>query len=127
MVNVGTNNHSDISGGGNGTLTNTGKLEAEQATAAANFNGFNLTKDGKDKDAVWRIYEGKTMPLLTAFMQRKDKITIQEYDGTAQVGQNITAASDTLTSEHLSELYGVELHLVYVDEVDRMACVSAKL
>lgn len=44
-------------------------------------------------------------------------------DGTLAVGD----ADSTLTSERLSELYGTELHLVYVDEVDRVACVSSKL
>jgi len=99
MVNVGTNNHSDISGGGNGTLTNTGRLEAEQAKAATSYTGFNLTADGADKNAAWRIYEGTTMPLLTAFMKRKDTISSREYDGTANVGTNITAATLTSTQE----------------------------
>ncbi|WP_026767829.1 filamentous hemagglutinin N-terminal domain-containing protein, partial [Selenomonas ruminantium] len=100
MVEVGTNNHSDISGGGNGTLTNTGKLEAEQATAAASYTGFNLTADGADKNAAWRIYEGATMPLLTAFMKRKDVVhPSQEYDGTASAGVYKTAATLTSTQE----------------------------
>ncbi|MBE6092208.1 MAG: filamentous hemagglutinin N-terminal domain-containing protein, partial [Selenomonas ruminantium] len=98
-VNVGPNNHDDISGGGNSTLTNTGKLEAKQATAATSYTGFNLTADGADKNAAWRIYEGTTMPLLTAFMKRKDTISSREYDGKANVGTNITAATLTSTQE----------------------------
>ncbi len=31
------------------------------------------------------------------------------------------------TSARLSELYGTELHLAYVDAVDRIACVSGRL
>ncbi len=51
------------------------------------------------------------------------KVAMLNADGTLAVGD----ADTTLTSERLSELYGTELHLVYVDEVDRVACVSSKL
>ena len=51
------------------------------------------------------------------------KVAMLKSDGTLAVGESAT----TLTSERLTELYGTEMHLVYVDEVDRMACVSAKL
>ena len=51
------------------------------------------------------------------------KVAMLNADGTLAVGD----AATTLTSERLSELYGTKLHLVYVDEVDRVACVSGKL
>ena len=51
------------------------------------------------------------------------KVAMLNYDGTLAVGD----AKTTLTSERLSELYGTDLHLVYVNEVDRVACVSSKL
>ena len=51
------------------------------------------------------------------------KVAMLNSDGTLAVGDSET----TLTSERLSELYGTELHLVYVDEVDRVACISSKL
>ena len=51
------------------------------------------------------------------------KVAMLNYDGTLAVGD----AHETLTSERLSELYGTELHLVYIDSVDRVACVSSKL
>lgn len=35
---------------------------------AATFTGFDMDTDGTRPNAVWRIYEGKTTPLLTAFM-----------------------------------------------------------
>ena len=50
-------------------------------------------------------------------------VAMLNANGTLAVGD----AETTLTSERLSELYGTELHLVYVDEVDRVACVSSKL
>ena len=51
------------------------------------------------------------------------KVAMLNADGTLATGD----AHTTLTSERLSELYGTELHLVYIDEVDRIACVSSKL
>lgn len=51
------------------------------------------------------------------------KVAMLNSDGTLAVGD----AESTLTSARLSELYGTELHLVYVNEVDRVACVSSKL
>ena len=51
------------------------------------------------------------------------KVAMLNGDGTLAVGDSAT----TLSSELLSELYGTDLHLVYVDEVDRVACVSSKL
>lgn len=51
------------------------------------------------------------------------KVAMLNSDGTLAVGD----ANDTLTSDRLSELYGTDLHLVYVSEVNRMACVSSKL
>lgn len=51
------------------------------------------------------------------------KVAMLNANGTLAVGD----AETTLTSERLSELYGTELHLVFVDEVERIACVSSKL
>ena len=51
------------------------------------------------------------------------KVAMLNYDGALGVG----SSEETLTSERLSALYGTEMHLVYVPEVDHMACVSAKL
>ncbi len=51
------------------------------------------------------------------------KVAMLNADGTLATGD----AATTLTSERLSELYGVALHLVHIDEVDRVACVSGKL
>lgn len=51
------------------------------------------------------------------------KVALLNADGTLAVG----SAATTLTSELLSKLYGTELHLVRVDEVDRIACISSKL
>lgn len=51
------------------------------------------------------------------------KVAMLNSDGTLAVGD----ADTTLTGERLSELYGTDLHLVYIGEVDRIACVSSKL
>ena len=51
------------------------------------------------------------------------KVALLDAHGTLATGD----AEKEITSERLSQLYGVDLHLVYVDEVDRIACVSGKL
>ena len=51
------------------------------------------------------------------------KVAMLNSGGTLAIGDS----DKTLTSERLSDLYGTDLHLVYVDEVDRVACVSSKL
>jgi iron complex transport system ATP-binding protein len=51
------------------------------------------------------------------------EVGMLDRDGSMVVGDTETA----ITSEKLSDLYQTELHLVYVDEVDRIACVSGKL
>ncbi|MBQ6585922.1 MAG: ABC transporter ATP-binding protein [Coriobacteriales bacterium] len=51
------------------------------------------------------------------------KVAMLNSSGTLAIGD----AEKTLTGERLSELYGTDLHLVFVNEVDRMACVSSKL
>ena len=39
----------------------------KSSTAAASYTGFDINNDGAP-GAKWRIYEGRTLPLLTAFM-----------------------------------------------------------
>ncbi|WP_218122882.1 YDG domain-containing protein [Selenomonas ruminantium] len=81
---------------GNGTSTN---AYSENLTAVATFAewGDSISPDGQSRTAVWRIYDGTTTPLLTAFMTRKDNIEAKEYDGTADVGNNIIASTKTST------------------------------
>ena len=98
-----------ILGRGDGTVTNAYYKEAEysntagtsrtdaQMKQAASFAGFNIDKNGSNPEAVWRIYEGNTMPLLTAFMTRKDSITEKKYDGTETVGIHLKASQRTST------------------------------
>ncbi len=98
-----------ILGRGDGTVTNAYYKEAEYSNTAgtsltdarmkqaASFAGFNIDKNGSNPGAVWRIYEGNTMPLLTAFMTRKDSITEKKYDGTETVGIHLKASQRTST------------------------------
>ena len=59
------------------------------------YSGFDFSANG-----AWRIYEGKTMPLLTAFLTRKDNIMESVYDGTkGDVGVHKTASAQTSTQE----------------------------
>ena len=51
------------------------------------------------------------------------KVGMLDRDGSMVVGEAETA----LTSDKLSNLYQTDLHLVYVDKADRIACVSSRL
>lgn len=76
---------------------------------------MQLTKRGY---AVIMTTHNPDQPILL-----DSKVALLNADGTLAVGQ----ASETLSSELLSRLYGTELHLVHVDEVGRIACISSKL
>ena len=64
------------------TLTNTYMMK-QFATFNSDGANWDITADGS-KNATWRIYEGKTTPLLTAFLKTKSLVTETEYDGTEQ-------------------------------------------
>ncbi len=84
---------------GNGFTGATQVTEAamkEMATFSSSW-GNSITNDGSSTTAAWRIYEGSTMPLLTAFMTRKDNISSAVYDGTADVGYTSKASTKTST------------------------------
>ena len=57
----------------NGTMTTVGTTTAptttgNQGVQGASYAGFNISNDGLT-NTTWRIYEGRTTPLLTAFMK----------------------------------------------------------
>ena len=55
----------------------------------------DIGADGK----TWRIYEGQTMPLLTAFLKTKDVITETEYTGAAQqFDENLVTGDNHITA-----------------------------
>ena len=64
--------------------------------------GWDISSDGTGS-ATWRIYEGQTMPLLTAFLRTKALVTETEYNGnnehsfdkTLAEGDNHIIAVDT--------------------------------
>jgi hypothetical protein len=60
------------------TLTNTDMMKL--ATFNSEGAGWDITADGS-QNTTWRIYEGKTTPLLTAFLKTKSLVTETEYDG----------------------------------------------
>ena len=76
------------------------EITAEQLKQASTFSawGDKLDTNGSSTTAAWRIYEGDTAPLLTAFMTRKDNVVATKiYDGTASVGYT-SATPSTKTS-----------------------------
>ncbi len=70
-----------VGGGSRSTTQVDTEVAMKQATT---FADFSIDKDGSNSSAVWRIYEGKTMPLLTAFLT---PLTLADttvvYDGQA--------------------------------------------
>jgi filamentous hemagglutinin family protein len=76
--------NTDTSGLANGVGTNSGTdnstgLTSAQFTNLASFAGWNINADGSG-NAVWRIYEGQTSPLLRAFLT---DIEVTAYDDVA--------------------------------------------
>lgn len=99
-----TYNKWDTVGMNDGSSYNVRAKSEDALKLAATFNqgtdehpGFGFT-DGVTADGVWRIYEGNTTPLLTAFLTRRDNYLGElVYDGTkGDVGTNYLAP--TLTS-----------------------------
>ncbi|SHK67701.1 filamentous hemagglutinin family N-terminal domain-containing protein [Selenomonas ruminantium] len=70
--------------------------DASAMKQAATFAGFAIDKDGTDTTAPWRIYEGKTMPLLTAFLTPLIlENTTVTYDGQAHTLGNVAKLDTT--------------------------------
>ncbi len=63
------------------TLTNTDMMKL--TTFNSDGAGWDITADGS-QNTTWRIYEGKTTPLLTAFLKTKSLVTEKEYNGEEQ-------------------------------------------
>ncbi|MBQ6913481.1 MAG: hypothetical protein IJQ30_04460, partial [Acidaminococcaceae bacterium] len=59
------------------------------------FDNWSLSAAG-GAGTTWRIYEGQTMPLLTAFLKTKDLVRVYEYDGSSHsVPMNDTLLDDS--------------------------------
>ena len=74
---------------GKGTQINDDELK-EFATFAGTGLASNMSKEG-GSGKVWRIYEGQTGPLLTAFLKTKDVVTATDYNGSEQTFDNTLA------------------------------------
>jgi len=74
-----------------GTTFNVAGLTAQELKQIRNFTGFDITNVG-GTSAVWRIYDGYSMPLLRNFLTSlfvDNTATI--YDGTIKTGRAITS------------------------------------
>lgn len=71
----------------------------DELMVADTFVGWEIDKDGSNPNASWRIYEGTTTPLLTAFMTRKDNITEVEYDGSVPGGTFTAVPSANVSTQ----------------------------
>ena len=74
---------------GVGTLIDDSQLK-QFATFEGTSLASNMSKEG-GTGKVWRIYEGQTGPLLTAFLKTKDVVTATEYNGAEQAFDNTLA------------------------------------
>lgn len=95
VTGTGTNvsSHGIVGNGDSSTVRNAYTSENGDLTNAATFTGFGFV-NGVSSNGAWRIYERKTMPLLTAFLTRKDNIkSVTESDGTTAVGATYTATT----------------------------------
>ena len=104
---------------GNSTVTDVEERSEAQMKLAETYKDW---KDGSGKALVaaeggkgapWRIYDGKTMPLLTAFLRTKHLANRESvYDGTAPTiaggdGITWTAGKDAGTYHAYSEQYDI--------------------
>lgn len=64
---------------------------------SATYSGFDISSSGSD-DTVWRIYEGKSLPLLRDFLRRGKGTVAVNYDYTQGSNSGSNGGSDlTLT------------------------------
>lgn len=61
--------------------TNTGIKVSADDTSSSKYTGFDISNSGAG-DTVWRIYEGKTLPLLRDFLRRDGGAVTVDYDYT---------------------------------------------
>ena len=91
-------------GGDNGygeLLTGETKLMEYDTFAGSSIpesDRWDISKTG-DAGKIWRIYDGRTMPLLTAFLKTKDVIENKTYDGTGDAGSFYKEASKHVSTQ----------------------------
>mgnify|MGYP000955279454 CR=1 FL=1 len=89
------------------------------STAAASYSGWSINNTG-EPGAKWRIYEGRTLPYLTAFMGVSSEATYSyryfKADGTAS-----TAAGNTVKTNSGADMKNMEYNSHYVKIVDSNA------
>ena len=100
---------------GNTTVRDVKEHSLDDMKKAATYAGWGsdvATEGGKR--TPWRIYDGKTMPLLTAFLRTKHLVNREQvYDGTAPTiaglapGITWTAGKDAGTYHAYSEQYDI--------------------
>ena len=88
----------------------------KSSTAVASYSGWSINNTG-EPGAKWRIYEGRTLPLLTAFMGVSSEATYNyryfKGDGTAS-----TAAGNTPKTNNGADMKDMEYNSHYVKIVN---------
>ena len=87
------------------------------STAAASYSGWSINNTG-EPGAKWRIYEGRTLPLLTAFMGVSSEATYN-YRYFNGVGTASTAAANTPKTNNGADMKDVEYNSYYLKIVDK--------
>lgn len=86
-------------------------VSAEDLKKAATFAGFGFT-NGVSSNGKWRMYEGQTMPLLTAFLTRADNRVEKECESEEDVGKFAGYSATTFNGE-VEQVLEVEGQYVY--------------
>ena len=78
------------------TLTDTDMMK--QFTTFNSDGAWDISADGSN--TTWRIYEGKTTPLLTAFLKTKSLVTETEYNGDKHSFDSTLVTGDSQVKEY---------------------------
>ena len=88
----------------------TDSYAAATSKSASTYSGFDISNDGTKK-SVWRIYEGQTLPMLTAFMQGNAVVNYDYTHGTDTGSNGGSAVSTTYNAQDFAvknaSYYGV--------------------
>ena len=86
------------------------------AQSSSTYSGWDINNNG-DPGATWRIYEGRTTPLLTAFMDGTATATYN-YRYFNQDGTVVDDSTNTLKSNNGADVTGLTYNSKYLRIVD---------
>lgn len=117
-----------------GTVTEVSELKKEgenwwQKSETFEKDGWSISPKGGESK-TWRIYEGNSMPLLTAFLEPKDNINIVESDDTRLAGSYVLEDKPSVMVSGQCNVYedeaGKKHYAQGYDYVSDVTCVLPK-